>query len=297
MEIVEKRHPTIPVLVRSDGIVKPLNRRSKWTIGSHSSYGYRTIKIAGTVCLVHRLVLETFVGPCPEGMECDHRNHNTADNRIENLAWITHSDNMYNTCCSTGEIPPKPLPPTEVLQALFLLNDSLDHKMPEHFNLSESQIKFGINPSEDPKLYAHRYRQSAYAKQQQAIRNTLVAVTMANGSQVFVEPDQASKLLALPKEQRKEIPVSKRERLQRYSAQHSDYYKKKSREYYYENREKCKAVFAKYRATHKYVKMCNGRQYWISNDLAEQIRKLPVPERFLYLLGRQLRKGAEISPK
>ena len=165
-------------------------------------------------------------------------------------------------------------------------------------NQSEiSRVTYGTTPTEDPKLYAHRYQQSAYAKQQNAIRNTMVAVNMASGTQVLVEPDVARKLLALPQEQRKEIPVSKRERLQRYSEQHSDYYKKKSREYYYGNREKCKAVFAEYRATHKYVKMCNGRQYWVANDLAEQIKKLPVPERFLYLLGRQLRKGAEISPK
>ena len=29
---------------------------------------------------VHRLVLETFVGPCPGGMECCHANGNSLDN-------------------------------------------------------------------------------------------------------------------------------------------------------------------------------------------------------------------------
>lgn len=38
---------------------------------------------------VHRLVLETFVGPRPEGRQCRHLNGNPLDNRLENLAWGT----------------------------------------------------------------------------------------------------------------------------------------------------------------------------------------------------------------
>lgn len=44
--------------------------------------------------LVHRLVLEAFVGPCPKGMECAHINGNAGDNRLENLRWDTHQNNM-----------------------------------------------------------------------------------------------------------------------------------------------------------------------------------------------------------
>ena len=46
--------------------------------------------------LVHRLVLEAFVGPCPEGKECDHINRKKADNRVVNLRWVTRSENMKN---------------------------------------------------------------------------------------------------------------------------------------------------------------------------------------------------------
>lgn len=42
----------------------------------------------------HQLMLETFVGPCPEGMEACHKNNNKKDNRIENLTWDTHKKNM-----------------------------------------------------------------------------------------------------------------------------------------------------------------------------------------------------------
>lgn len=44
--------------------------------------------------LVHRLVLESFVGPCPEGMECAHDNGKPDDNRVGNLSWKTKNDNQ-----------------------------------------------------------------------------------------------------------------------------------------------------------------------------------------------------------
>jgi len=44
--------------------------------------------------LVHRLVLEAFIGPCPEGMEARHfPDNDAANNRLENLAWATHTKN------------------------------------------------------------------------------------------------------------------------------------------------------------------------------------------------------------
>ena len=42
---------------------------------------------------VHSLVLETFVGPCPEGCECLHRDGNPQNNRVDNLRWGTHKEN------------------------------------------------------------------------------------------------------------------------------------------------------------------------------------------------------------
>lgn len=43
---------------------------------------------------VHRAVLEAFVGPCPEGMECCHNDGNPQNNRVENLRWGTRQDNV-----------------------------------------------------------------------------------------------------------------------------------------------------------------------------------------------------------
>jgi len=44
--------------------------------------------------LVHRLVLETFIGPCPDGMECCHYDGNPENNKLSNLRWDTHSNNQ-----------------------------------------------------------------------------------------------------------------------------------------------------------------------------------------------------------
>lgn len=42
---------------------------------------------------VHRLVLETFVGACPLGMECCHSDGNGMNNKLSNLRWDTHAGN------------------------------------------------------------------------------------------------------------------------------------------------------------------------------------------------------------
>jgi hypothetical protein len=42
---------------------------------------------------IHRLVLETFVGPCPPGLEACHNNGNSLDNRVENLRYDTRKNN------------------------------------------------------------------------------------------------------------------------------------------------------------------------------------------------------------
>lgn len=52
--------------------------------------------------MAHRLVLEAFVGPCPEGCEACHGNGIPADNRIENLRWGTAKDNASDRYAHHG---------------------------------------------------------------------------------------------------------------------------------------------------------------------------------------------------
>lgn len=48
----------------------------------------------GKIYAVHRLVLEAFKGPCPEGMEALHGNGDETVNELWNLRWGTHDENM-----------------------------------------------------------------------------------------------------------------------------------------------------------------------------------------------------------
>jgi hypothetical protein len=80
-------------------------RRVKILKCSLTSHGYvRTAEREGTRYvekLVHRLVAEVFLGPCPEGKCVNHKNGNKADNRIENLEYVTRKENS-NHAASIG---------------------------------------------------------------------------------------------------------------------------------------------------------------------------------------------------
>jgi len=45
---------------------------------------------------IHRLVMTTFVGPCPNGKEVNHMDGNKTNNHLENLEYITHSENEHH---------------------------------------------------------------------------------------------------------------------------------------------------------------------------------------------------------
>lgn len=46
---------------------------------------------------VHRLVLEAFVGLCPDGMEACHADCDPANNKLNNLRWDTHPENVMDS--------------------------------------------------------------------------------------------------------------------------------------------------------------------------------------------------------
>ena len=67
-------------------------RRRKPIMSGH----YLRIKLrhdSPTLC-IHRLILETFVGPRPKEMECRHLDGTVTNNRLSNLTWGTRKENM-----------------------------------------------------------------------------------------------------------------------------------------------------------------------------------------------------------
>lgn len=95
---VALKHPTLGVLVRSDGAVFNTWRGNtrRWTFGTITEYGYCRMMINGKNYLVHRLIAEAFLQNPDAKPTVDHINRIRTDNRIENLRWATlveQSDN------------------------------------------------------------------------------------------------------------------------------------------------------------------------------------------------------------
>lgn len=59
--------------------------------------GYERVKLGGVQPhLIHRLVLETYVGPQPAGMEACHNDGNKRNNHLGNLRWDTRQSNIHD---------------------------------------------------------------------------------------------------------------------------------------------------------------------------------------------------------
>lgn len=105
LQVEYKEHPEFPgYRIGNDGSVwscwsfgaKP-RQTNQWRQmkANRQRYGHLVVSLRGGACkLVHRLVLEVFVGPCPEGMVCRHLNGNAGDNSVGNLTWGTQLDNI-----------------------------------------------------------------------------------------------------------------------------------------------------------------------------------------------------------
>lgn len=61
-------------------------------------YVWVALSVAGKLrkSRVHRLILETFVGPPSNGLECRHLDGDPSNNRLDNLVWGTRSENTYD---------------------------------------------------------------------------------------------------------------------------------------------------------------------------------------------------------
>lgn len=73
----------------------------RWTIlnGTVTTNGYvhQPLKhLITKIMTVHSIVLEAFVGPRPEGMQCNHKDGNKTNNSLSNLEWVTQSENALH---------------------------------------------------------------------------------------------------------------------------------------------------------------------------------------------------------
>lgn len=85
---------------------------------------------------VHRLILEAFDGPCPDGMEARHLNGNKLDNRLRNLAWGTRKENMQDrTKHGTAKLSHE-----DIYRIRQLRGQSFQKDIAKKFNVSRSYV-------------------------------------------------------------------------------------------------------------------------------------------------------------
>ena len=95
------------------------NSRGGISHGCLKPSGYCEVNIKGSTCQLHRLVAHAFLGPPPSQAACqvNHIDGNHSNNRIDNLEWVSHSENMrhsYATNPSRGNAGPSSTRPVMV---------------------------------------------------------------------------------------------------------------------------------------------------------------------------------------
>ncbi len=78
-------------------------RRARWwqvTPKPHGAEGYLCVRLnqnrQRVTKVLSRLLLEVFVGPCPEGMQACHNDGDHLNNHVSNLRWDTPSANVQD---------------------------------------------------------------------------------------------------------------------------------------------------------------------------------------------------------
>lgn len=69
-------------------------RLQRFMIVGEDKDGYKKLHINRKFWRIHRLVAFVFHGPCPEGLECCHKDDNKLNNSPDNLHYRTHDQNI-----------------------------------------------------------------------------------------------------------------------------------------------------------------------------------------------------------
>ena len=84
--------------------------RGRWPVGREltqtiTNYGYLRVRIGKRRIFVAALVAETFLGLRPEGHEINHKDGVKTNNKVDNLEWVTRSENIRHAYRNGLNVP------------------------------------------------------------------------------------------------------------------------------------------------------------------------------------------------
>ncbi len=94
--------------------------------------------------MVHTLILLTFVGACPKGQECRHKNGVKMDNRLSNLQWGTRIQNAHDKIIHgtqvRGDIHGRAKLTDDQCRDILLRVGDSQRQLAKEFGVSQAQI-------------------------------------------------------------------------------------------------------------------------------------------------------------
>lgn len=137
---MEVEYHKIPVkdtyyLIGSDGSIKNSNGMKMAPFKTKN--GYMKINLLKKGFYMHRLVAECFIPNPEEKPQVNHKNGDKTDNRVENLEWVTNSENMLH-CIRTNNVTRRSN--VEIMEVNSMNKFSSIAEASRHFNINYSTI-------------------------------------------------------------------------------------------------------------------------------------------------------------
>ena len=121
-------------------VLKPIQRRDGYGVANLHRAG-----ITNSGIYIHRIVMEAFAGPCPEGKEVNHKDGVKSNNHLENLEYLTPQENVCHA--SESGLSPRGerhgrsrLSESEVLSIRIELKERTQSYVAEKHNVSRQAI-------------------------------------------------------------------------------------------------------------------------------------------------------------
>lgn len=182
------------------------------SLGNHN-HGYKSVVLyngdSGRTWLIHRLVAEAFI-PNPDNKpDVNHKNGNKADNRVENLEWVTCKENSIHAVNVLGKLRRGALSDSDIER---IRNDKRQqHVIAGEYGLCQTEVsqiqigkayKYAPGPIREPSYIRTRQRKLSQSDVLDILSSNETGVALARKYNVA-----ASTIHKIRKGQRyKEVP-------------------------------------------------------------------------------------------